>query len=146
HNPLSPESPEAGVQHRRRMAGGTWTGAVSGRTVTAYASGVMEVQVATRVAGSGWSQWSDPFPIAVRSRPGPTLHSPTNGSVITGPLVPLSWGMGLQTEWEAELSQGGELVSAMSGTTEKQAVVEVEDNSSYTLRWRGFDGYLWSQW
>lgn len=146
HNPLSPESPEAGVQHQRRVAGGTWGATTAGGVVTALASGVMEVRAATRVAGSGWSEWSDPIAIQIRSRPSPNLTSPASGATITGPLLPLGWTLSTQTEWEAELLQGSTLVESLSGTTQRTATATVEDDSSYTLRFRAFDGYLWSNW
>lgn len=147
YNPLSPDSPEGAVKHQRRAsAGGTWSAEVMGADVTAYGSGTMEIRMASRTTESGWSDWSDPFPIAIRSRPPLTVNSPTAGSVLNGPVLPLAWTANTQVQWEAEVLQGSTLIHTGTGITEKAWNPSLEDGLSYTARLRVHDGYLWSNW
>lgn len=147
HNPASPNSPEGGVQNRWRRGGGAWSTPVDGPTVVAQATGALvEVQVRTKTTTSAYGEWSAPAAMPVRARPVPSLAGPANGSVATGPVVAATWTASGQVQFEVELVQGGQVVQAKAGTTAKTTTLNVADASTFTLRLRVFDGYLWSLW
>lgn len=148
HNPVSPDSPDAGVQHRWRVQGGAWSAAINGPIVTANASAptVIEVELRTKTPDSTYGGWSDTAAVPLRNRPTPNLTSPAAGATITGPALALAWSMPGQVAWEAQLWQGSTLVESDAGGVEKAATQTVEDGKSYTSKFRAFDGYLWSNW
>lgn len=146
HNPVTPGVPEGGAETRYRPAGGTWSTPISGSLVPGQSVGNVGVQVRTRTSTSGFGLWSDEAIIEIIAAPSLSVVSPAQSSVLAGPAVSVTWNMDGQIEWEAELLQGGTLVDSRSGTTETGTIFSLEDASSYTVRVRGYNGTLWSNW
>lgn len=146
HNPVDGAEMGAAQLQHRAAGSSTWSATVAGLTVPAYASGSVEVRVATRTTTSAFGGWSAPHTVGLRSRPAPSVSSPTAAQVVTGPLLPLVWTASSQAAWEAVLVENGADVQAASGSTEKSTTFAVEDGKSYTVRLRVSDGFLWSNW
>lgn len=146
HNPVDGAEMGAAQLQHRAAGSSTWSATVAGLTVPAYASGSVEVRVATRTTTSAFGVWSAPHTVGLRSRPSPSVSSPTASQVVTGPLLPLVWNASSQTAWEAVLVENGTDVQAASGSTEKSTTFAVEDGKSYTVKLRVSDGFLWSNW